>query len=311
MWRREPDERELDGIWERDIRPELYALASPASRPITVFLGGQPAAGKTSGGSLVEGAHPGIVPIEGDSFRRYHPDYDALMASDRLLMPEVTAKAAGYWTGRAVAEADAKGYSALIEGTWRNAATVLDEAARAKRLGRGVWAMLVATKPAVSRAGALARYLSAVVAGADARWTPPEAHDETVRRLPANVPAIAGSGLIDRFTVVDRSGAVLADGRDAAGRARAAGIWRDVYTAPLTGEERAALARLASDLGRWMRASGEWDERVRIALHSATRPVADLLPDAWAAPELDDESNGRWVQNRGGDGRYRHGGHWE
>lgn len=311
MCPREPDRGTLDAIWDRDIRPRLIPDSAPDPHPTTVFLGGQPAAGKTSGGDLARLAIPGILAIEGDSFRKYHPHYDHILGLDRVRMAEVTAKAAGYWTGRAVTLADDMGLSSLIEGTWRNSATVLDEAARAKRLGRATWAMIVATPPAFSRVGIVSRYLIACRTRHDPRWTPPEAHDEAVRRLPGAVPEIAGSGLIDRFTVVDRDGAVLADGRSPADRAAAARRWREAFDRPLTAEERRRLASTIGVLNRWADECGEWDPRVRSAIRDAARPVADLLPDAWAAPELGDESNGRWVQNRGGDGRYRHGGHWE
>lgn len=41
------DESELESIWMTDILPIVGERMIPASHPITVFLGGQPAAGKT------------------------------------------------------------------------------------------------------------------------------------------------------------------------------------------------------------------------------------------------------------------------
>lgn len=40
-------EDELRAIWERDIRPRVFAHAAPVDRPITILLGGQPGAGKS------------------------------------------------------------------------------------------------------------------------------------------------------------------------------------------------------------------------------------------------------------------------
>lgn len=52
-------------------------------------------------------------------------------------------------------------------------------------------------------------------AGRRARWTPPTAHEATVRALPGTVADVAASGLFGRFTVLGRDG-VLYDGDDPA-----------------------------------------------------------------------------------------------
>lgn len=112
------DESELESIWMTDILPIVGERMIPASHPITVFLGGQPAAGKTRAQRRLTGIYDGLLaPIIGDDFRRYHPDYERLLSEAPLDMPDATAKAAGYWTGRAVACADEKRASCIIEGT--------------------------------------------------------------------------------------------------------------------------------------------------------------------------------------------------
>lgn len=70
------DESELESIWMTDIPPIVGERMIPASHPITVFLGGQPAAGKTRAQRRLTGIYDGLLaPIIGDDFRRYHPDY--------------------------------------------------------------------------------------------------------------------------------------------------------------------------------------------------------------------------------------------
>lgn len=39
---------ELDRIWRRRILPGTETMAVPCAEPVTVFLGGQPAAGKSA-----------------------------------------------------------------------------------------------------------------------------------------------------------------------------------------------------------------------------------------------------------------------
>ena len=209
------DEAFLDDVWKRKIGPRLAARSMPAADPVTVFLGGQPAAGKTRAQrELVCGYSGGLLSIVGDDFRQFHPDYERLCEEDPLAMPDVTAKAAGYWTGKAVRYADTHGVSCIIEGTWRNASTVLNEAERARRLGRGTHAVVLAVPPVLSRLGLLARFYYDLEANGQARWTPPQAHENTVKALPSNVHAVATSGLFDRLSVVDRSGEFLYDGDD-------------------------------------------------------------------------------------------------
>lgn len=209
------DEAFLDDIWKRKIEPRLAARSAPAADPVTVFLGGQPAAGKTRAQKeLVRDYSGGLLSIVGDDFRQFHPDYERLLLEDPLSMPDATAPAAGYWTGKAVGYADAHGVSCIIEGTWRNASTVLGEAERTRRLGRGTHAVVLAVPPVLSRLGMLARFYYDLDMGGQARWTPPRAHENTVRALPSNVHAVAVSGLFDRLSVMDRSGAFLYDGDD-------------------------------------------------------------------------------------------------
>ncbi len=120
---------ELDRIWRRRILPGTETMAVPCAEPVTVFLGGQPAAGKTRAQRRVVDLYGGgMMPIVGDDFRQYHPDYVRLVRDDPVGMPDTTARAAGHWTGMAVAYADAHDVSCIIEGTWRNRDTVLSEA---------------------------------------------------------------------------------------------------------------------------------------------------------------------------------------
>ncbi len=211
----EPD---YEGLRRKRILPSIKARAVRSLPSTTVFLGAQPGAGKTRGQELVKKLYGGrILPIVGDDFRQYHPDFKRLMRDDPLAMPGITAKAAGIWTGMAVKYADDHGVSCVIEGTWRNAPTVLDEAGKAIALGRGMHAVLLAVPPALSRLGTLARFYDDLASMGVARWTPPAAHETTIANLEKNVPLIADSGLMDRLTVISRDGAVLYDGHDPPG----------------------------------------------------------------------------------------------
>lgn len=230
------NDEQLRRVFDARILPDLSADAQSNDGPVSIFLGGQPGAGKTRAQMLALGLHGGesILPIIGDDFRQYHPDFGRLMRDDPLRMPEVTAHAAGVWTGMAVEWADSHAASSIIEGTWRNPRTVLDEAWHAHELGRITHAVVVAVPPVLSRVAILARFYFDLESTGRARWTPPAAHDVTVANLPANVREIAFCGVFDRLTVIDRDGGVLVDGDDADVFVSA---WRDGFTRTLTAGE--------------------------------------------------------------------------
>lgn len=207
---------DVEGIWRDDIRPVIDA-ATRSDEPCTVFVGGQPGAGKTRATHMVRvsGLHDGpLLPVNGDDLRQYHPDYDRLCDEEPLAMPERTAKASAEWIRMTMEHVTANGISAVVEGTWRNAATVLDEAANAKRAGRSTHAVVLAVPPALSRLAILERYYRDRSAGLPARWTPASAHDNAVANLPVTVRAVAMSPLVDRLTVISRDGGILYDGTD-------------------------------------------------------------------------------------------------
>lgn len=140
---------DVEGIWRDDIRPVVDA-AERSDKPCTVFVGGQPGAGKTRATHLVRvsGLHDGpLLPVNGDDLRQYHPDYDRLCDEEPLNMPERTARASAAWIRMTMEYVDENRIPAIVEGTWRNAATVLGEAANAKRHGRSTHAVVLAVPP--------------------------------------------------------------------------------------------------------------------------------------------------------------------
>lgn len=203
------DEAELRRRWISQIAPDVFADAIHVREPVTIFLGGQPGAGKTASQGHVVRQVSGVVPIVGDDLRQYHPDYQRLVNDDPLRMPLVTASASAAWIKMSVDHANANGISSLIEGTWRMASTVLDEAQHAGALGRHTHDIVVAVPPALSRLGILNRYYTDRARGLPARWTPISAHDVTVANLPGVVREIVASDVVDQFTVMDRGGQIL------------------------------------------------------------------------------------------------------
>lgn len=138
----------IHGIFHAVIEPN-FSIYTSSSTPVTVFLGAQPGAGKTNAQSIITGMYGSgsLMPIVGDDFRSYHPDYETLLKTNPLEMPNKTARAAGIWTGMAVEWARENSVSCIIEGTWRNKLTVLQEVERAVNANRKTHAILLAVPP--------------------------------------------------------------------------------------------------------------------------------------------------------------------
>lgn len=253
------DPSELEAIWTTRIKPRFDRAPLPAhGRPVTVLLGGQPGAGKTTVSDHARHMYPNanITPIVGDDFRREHPDYDRLVLDDPMAMPAITAEAAGRWTGMSIDHCRQRGTSLLIEGTWRNPQTVLEGAEQSARAGHYVHAMIVAVQPEISRLDCLKRYYAAMERGAAARWTPPQAHDAAVAGIPASITALTTSPHVHRFSIATREGTLIYDDQDNSRGPRAAvDTLRRAQHQPLAHEDLQAWVKQASILhglhARW------------------------------------------------------------
>lgn len=243
-------EEQIEQIWADEIRSTVFEHSHAEATPITVFLGGQPGAGKTAHTFLTKKLNPShqITPIVGDDYRQNHPDYYRLLTSDLLRMPKVTGHADGRWIALSADYANQKDYSASIEGTWRHALTVLDQAEKAKELGRVTHALIIATPPIVSRTRALARFVHDAVNGDEARWTSPQAQEKVFSLLSDSVRDISLSHYIDRFTVASDQNIIFDSLTNPVEQGWKA--WKKEYARPLTDSERNNLQHEIESINR-------------------------------------------------------------
>lgn len=211
-WLYELDSDWIDRRWRTHLAPIVFADAETHPAPTLLLLGGQPGAGKTRAGVFAAELVPeALTRIVGDDYRQYHPQYEQLLAQASLLMPEVTAQAAGEWTRLTVERCMDQRYPLLIEGTWRNTQVPVGAAREARAHGFTVHCVVLAVNPVLSRLSTVERYYRDIDRGIPARWTPPHAHEESVHGLPASARALGTAPDVDRVTVVDRQGRVLFD----------------------------------------------------------------------------------------------------
>lgn len=209
-------EDELERIYLKGISPALFAgarEADPAGKPpVVIAVGAQPGSGKTRGSVTARGlVDHEVTSIAGDNFRPLHPDYEALMTTDPLAMPAVTAPALSYWVERALLEARDNQFSVLLEGTFRSPTITVSTLTDFRQAGYQVHVVAIAVPAWQSKLSILDRYVSDHAAGGAARWTMVASHDAGYRGTPKTIAAAIDAGIVDRVTIMDRGSAILHD----------------------------------------------------------------------------------------------------
>lgn len=248
-----PDEAWLDARFQKAVRPTLFKDRAPEDLPVVVMLGAQPGAGKTRAQQFARELHADrqLVSITGDDFRSLHPDFKRLQRDDPHEMPNVTQAVSGPMVARAVEYARENRISVIVEGTFRDPQMVAQTVQRFHETGFSVHAVALAVPPEVSRASTLGRFYETL--GTDQnRWTPPTAHEAAVKAMPHTVAALAASPQVDRFSIVDRDGTVLADSsRPGPERAEQMGqCIEQAHSRPLTAQERELVDAITENARR-------------------------------------------------------------
>lgn len=209
----------LDAVFQARVKRELFADHAPdQAAPVLVFLGGQPAAGKTRAqhALLSEREADDLVEITGDDLREYHPDYARLADHAPFEMPGATAPVSGGLVARALDHALLHRYSVLLEGTFRDPRMVTETATRFADAGYRVEVVAVATPASVSRLSAEMRSLD-LGYPAVGRWTPPAAHETALEHSSKVVAALERLPQVARVQVFSREGLLYANSRTESG----------------------------------------------------------------------------------------------
>lgn len=253
----ELDENTLRALFENKIKDELDGQVRPGSmtgreRPVIIFTGGQPGAGKSNANAREKYDRPNLVEIVGDDFRGHHPDYQRIMRDDPLAMPDHTAQASGRWVGMSADYTRSQRMDTILETTLRQPDVVARTMGDFKKAGYDVELHVVAVPSEISRISTVNRYAGQVRDHGAGRWTPSAAHDVAAAAVPGTMKSLLDSGLVDRLVIVSRSGDELysRDQRigqsiDSAEAVSALNLARDVSrTAPLAAVQELGYAEL-------------------------------------------------------------------
>ncbi|MFJ2846999.1 zeta toxin family protein [Streptomyces griseofuscus] len=299
-------------VLKRVILPEAAASALPQARPVVVFVGGQPGAGKTKLADLVQaalGRRGGSVRIGRDLYKAAHRHYAAALAADiRTAGAKVRADTSS-WQAAVEEYVRDHALDAVVESALADPDDFRASSTAYRRSRHRIEVVALATPEAWSQLGILDRFLTEAAGGTGGRFVTWANHDLCAKNMPATLAVIEAEQLADRITVVTRDGTVLYDNelvagawrrRPAADKAVARGrsrAWTARETALFHHEIARAEVRVHRDV------PGE-DERLAVARDARraaalAEPVRRIAQPRRRAPGVDyhrlSAAEHRWV----------------
>lgn len=200
------DAAALDRGW-RELRSDIEIDHAPVEHPTVVFLGAQPAAGKSHAqAEILRWYDRPMFTVDSDELRAHHPAFEEIMSTDPQRMPVLTNQAASEWTRRSIQYARQHRLDTIIENTFHNPTVIRDSAADFRAAGHRVHAVAVAVPAEVSRLAMADRYLTSLEAGRVPRWTTLAAHDQAVTGASDTLSELHHTRAVDRLTIIDRHG---------------------------------------------------------------------------------------------------------
>ena len=263
-------EADVSALLERELRLALRRTHQQ-KHPLAVLLAGQPGAGKTELSTmLLSGMRGDAAVINGDDYRRYHPNYRKLYAaygSDSVSMTSAFSSAVTEGLIRQLSNA---GRNLVIEGTGRTVEVPRFTAELLTGKGYRVEIAVIAARPEVSLASTLLRFYQMNEGGTIPRSTALEAHDGIVRALPGNLDALRTLPCISRVSIWDRELTLLYDSEGS--QEPPSTVLRRFWSRPWTEEE---LSNVQSDLAMLQQKERESGLSQRESLDALARRIED------------------------------------
>ena len=206
------DDATLDRVYVDLVRPLLFEDLSPSAAPELIMVGGQPGAGKTAATAQAVRElmrhGDGVAHINDDELRPFHPQYTALVAADRSTAADKTGADVGLWVERAIREAAAGRFHAVIETTMRQPQVVRRTAEQFTAQGFGFEMRVVVVDPEASQLGIYERFATGLASpSALPRFTLPSYHADALAQMPKTLAEVVKLAKLVRF--FDRQGREL------------------------------------------------------------------------------------------------------
>ncbi len=247
----------------------LSARCSAQEQPRAILLAGQPGAGKTELSTMIlSQLGNGAAFINGDDYRRYHPNYRKLYERYGADTVQMTSAFSSAVTERLIAALSDIKIDLVVEGTGRTVTVPQTTAKILMSKGYTVEMAIIAARPEVSLTSTLRRFYQMSERGTIPRSTAVTAHDAVVAALPSNLDALLLSSCISRMRIWDRDLLLLFDSTTSFERPSAA--LRGYWDRPWPVEE-------LSDLQRQLKALWDQEDTLHLGQEETLRQLTERV----------------------------------
>lgn len=183
----------------------LLSRCQQQEHPSAVLLAGQPGAGKTELSTmLISQLNGGAAFLNGDDYRRYHPNYRKLYSEFGSDSVRMTSAFSSEVTERLIEALSNHHLNLVVEGTGRTVDVPRNTAKMLTAKGYTVEIAVIAARPEVSLISTLRRFYQMNARGTIPRATALSAHDAVVDALPANLDILLDQPCVARIRIWDR-----------------------------------------------------------------------------------------------------------
>lgn len=209
------DSIEFDLIFKKILNDNISSNIKTVKEPKAYILGGQPGAGKSRLNNHLQKINNGnLVIINGDEYRKSHPNFDKIVEEYGIDFPKYTSSFSSQITERLIEVLSDKKYNLCIEGTLRTTTVPINTCNLLKSKGYNVELDIMATKEKISYLSTQLRYYNFLSKGMIARATPKEHHDMVVKSICTNLNEIYNKKVFDDIKIFNRELEVIFDNKN-------------------------------------------------------------------------------------------------
>lgn len=152
-----------------------------------------------------------VILINGDEYRRYHPNYKLLYHLYGTDIAAITSKFASAVVEKSIARLSDLRHNLIIEGTGRTYEVPQRTGDLLAHKGYKVELYVIAAKPEMSLLSTIKRFCAMADRNTVPRATAIDAHDVVVKNLPENLNRLSELSYISRIKIMDRDATLLYD----------------------------------------------------------------------------------------------------
>lgn len=178
---------------------------TPQEKPLGIVLGGIPGSGKSILIEKIEKElNKNIIPINGDDFRIYHPNFKEIYAEHKGDFPKYTSDFSNKMVERVIEEAVKNKFNIVVEGTFRNPNVPIGTLSTFEEQGYNTRAMIIATDKNIAWESTINRYNRDLENGFYARKVELSSFEEVATNLAKNTKIVLDSGKASLLEVYSR-----------------------------------------------------------------------------------------------------------